>query len=363
MIAKTMKKLAVSVYLRLREVTGTPGWMVRARKFHRSHEHLKDRRKIIYALSPPPRLRNIGDHAQAVAIRKWFGKHFPDLPVMELDKDESSRFIEPLKRLAAPDDLLFLHSGGNLGDRGMWSETARRLLIRSFPQNRIFSLPQTIYFSNTETGLRERERSARIYGDHPRLTVMGRDPESGRLAEAIFPKATTFCMPDFVLSMPPLPPRPRRSKPRILLCLRVDNESVLSIQDRLGLQRSLPFESTLYDTTLSRPIPVAERERILKETLDLFQDHDAVVTDRYHGVIFAVLCGQPTVVLRTVDHKLTSAMEWFRDLPFVRMASGIEEVEPRLKECLAVTAYDAPNWNELYFDRLPVRLGLHGKRP
>ena len=166
------------------------------------HRHLKNTPKILYAITPPPRLKNIGDHAQAVAIKRWLKKHYPGIPVLEMDKDRSRYYLPALRWLFNPEDRLFLHSGGNLGDRGLWSENIRRLIIKTFPNNKIVSLPQTIYFSDTPRGKKERLISQRIYNSHSNLTIIGRDKESGKLAQELFPEALTFSMPDFVLSLP-----------------------------------------------------------------------------------------------------------------------------------------------------------------
>jgi pyruvyl transferase EpsI len=329
------------------------GWFAAAR-FSLAHRGIRERRKVVYALTPTPGLRNVGDHAQAVAIHRWIARHYPGLPVLEVDKKESERHLAALTRLVREDDLVLLHSGGNLGDRGQWSERVRRGLIQAFPRNRIVSLPQTIFFSDTPRGREEREITRRIYAAHPRLTIIGRDPVSGALAAELFPRARTFALPDFVLSLPGDPPRaPPEGAPKVLLCLRRDDESALSEADRDALGAALKLPCTRFDTTLERRIPTARRERILDETLALFRAHDAVVTDRYHGLIFAVLCRRPAVVLPTVDHKLTSAFHWFTDVPFVRLAASTAAVPGLLREVLASPRAGGPDWNAQYFDRLP----------
>lgn len=326
--------------------------------FAYTHRHLRPERKIIYALTPPPRLKNVGDHAQAVAIHAWLRKHFPELPVIEMDKDQARYYLPALRWLVQPSDVLFLHSGGNLGDRGIWSESIRRLLISTFTRNQIVSLPQTIYFSATSTGRKERENTRRIYAVHPNLTIIDRDPRSGELAAELFPKAQTFCTPDFVLSLPPSQPGKRNNPPKVLLCLRLDDESVLSTDQRGEIADCLPYQCTYYDTTLATPIEVSEREVVLKRTLDLFRASDVVITDRYHGLIFAVLCRKPCVVLRTVDHKLTSAMHWFKDVPFVVFAQDLDELPSLVECCLAVESRQVPDWNTKYFDKIPELIGL-----
>lgn len=320
--------------------------------------HLFRKRKIIYALTPPEWLPNVGDHAQVIAIRAWFAKHFPGMPVLEFDKGQSTRLMPFLRRFIRPSDIIFLHSGGNLGDRGKRSERARRAIIASFSANRIISLPQTIYFSDTQDGRKEKQLSMEIYNKHPNLTVMGRDPQSTRLAAELFPHARTFSVPDFVLSFNKKYCHRRNSPPTILLCLRTDNESNLNESARLELVQRIPYQTTRYDTTLDHPFGPKDRERILEKALSLFAAHDAVVTDRYHGVIFAVLCGKPTVVLQTVDHKLTSAIEWFRDLPQICMADNPAQVAEVLEQVLLVENIRTIDWNAIYFDRLPEMLGF-----
>lgn len=322
-------------------------------KFLDNHKYLKNQRKIIYALTPPAHLTNVGDHAQVVAIRLWLQKHFPQLPVIELDKDQSQKLLPALKQLVEPNDLFFLHSGGNLGDRGIWSESIRRLLISSFPDNQIVSLPQTIYFSDTPTGRIERENSHRIYTAHPNLTVIGRDPKSGELAQELFPKAKIFCTPDFVLSLPPRRSDIKNNPPKILLCLRLDDESALNAQQRKEIGEKLPYDCTYFDTTIASPIKADERKEVLERTLDLFEAADVVVTDRYHGLIFTILCRKPCVVLPTVDHKLTSAMHWFKELSFIKFVPDIDAIPLLVEQCLSIESREVPDWNFEYFDKIP----------
>ncbi len=326
-------------------------------QFAYTYKNIRLRRKIIYALTPPPYLKNVGDQAQAIAINDWLKKHYPELPVIEVDKDRAKDLLPALQWLVQPDDIFFLHSGGNLGDRGIWSESRRRLLIETFPNNQIVSLPQTIYFSDTPTGKQERENTRRIYATHPNLTIMGRDPRSGELAAELFPKAKTFCMPDFVLSMPSRQSEGRNNPPKVLLCLRLDDESALTEEQRKQIGDRLPYECTYYDTTLEKSIEQNQRKVILEDTLKLFLASDVVVTDRYHGLIFAVLCGKPCVVLPTVDHKLTSAIDWFKDVQFVAFAQNLDEIPSLVESCLAVESRDVPDWNAKYFDKIPEMIG------
>lgn len=313
-------------------------------------------RRIIYGLIPTASLRNVGDHAQVVAIRQWIAKHYPGEPVIELDKNVILGCRNEIASHTRDNDLVFLHSGGNLGDRGLWSETARRTMIEILPNNRIVSLPQTIFFSDTPLGSYQRQVSQAVYGRHGHLTVMGRDDVSGTLAGSLFPRSQVVTMPDFVLSLRKeefaLAPQPENAG-KIMACLRLDDESVFAPEERLTVVERLGTPSTLFDTTLETPIEADERYDVVRDTLALFDAHEAIVTDRFHGLIFGVICRKPVVVLRTVDHKLTSAVAWFKDIPNVRFCDHLDDLAATLERVRATPVASYPDFNALYFDRLP----------
>lgn len=336
-------------------------WNVRFKLKKRNSILQANKRKIVYVLVPPAELANIGDHAQVVAIRQWFRRHYPEFPVLEVDKNEVIYGQKILKNIINIDDVIFIHSGGNLGDRGRWSETGRRMMIQNFPQNRIISLPQTIYFSDTVEGIKEKEITKKIYSQHNRLTVIGRDKESGKLALELFPSAQVLTIPDFVLSLQ-LEDFNLSSdfyqNDNIIACLRRDSESKFNSEERENIIKSCGPNPKVVDTTIDSPIDITKRQEIIREFLIIVLNHKAMVTDRFHGTIFAVICGKPTLVLPTVDHKLTSAVEWFDGINTVKFCPAISEVEDMIEQLLKYERVELINFREKYFDKLPDYLDI-----
>jgi len=319
----------------------------------------KKHKKIIYALTPPACLRNIGDHAQVIAIKKWFRKHFKNYSVLEFDKDEVYNYISIMKNIVNRKDLIFLHSGGNLSDRALWSENGRRLIIKSFPQNKIISLPQTIYFHNTLKGKKELEITKNIYNNHKQLTVIARDPVSFRLAREYFPKCKIMVFPDFVLSSDIseyLNSEVFTQSKDILLCLRRDGESALTAKDMEKIKKYIKLAGkkfTEFDTTLDYDIQKKYREEELKKTLKLFIQHRLVITDRLHGIIFSVIAKKPCIALKTVDHKITASLEWFKDLNYLFYINSINELYEVIDRAIKIQEIrDIIDWNKKYFDKL-----------
>jgi len=326
-------------------------------------ESLSGYRKIIYTISPHPTLSNIGDHAQAIAIRDWLMAEFPSLPVIELDKQQVLHYLTALSHYVSPDDLVFLHSGGNMGDRGIFSEMARRKVIQTFPNNCIVSLPQTIFFSDTPRGRAELSMSKQIYERHSRLTIVARDHVSAELAREYFPTCRHYTCPDFVLYLDskvrPLVANVRR-RASVVLCLRNDSERIIGESEREYLRRVLQLavglETIETDTSFPHPIPRSLRWKTFIEQLQLFAASRIVVTDRLHGVIFAILTRTPCIALPTADHKLKASYKWFEDITGVGFATDLKDVGSLAREFVDTRMLNVPDWAQMYFNGLGKRL-------
>lgn len=261
--------------------------------------------------------------------------------------------LDKIQPFVREGDFLLLHSGGNLGDNGMWSERARRKVIETFRSHRMLSLPQTIWFSDTYNGRREKAMTKFFVEENKDLTLYARDRRSWEFAAAEFPKLRLGCAPDFVLRYLSDAAGGATGNGRILACLRLDEESALSKEDHQGLLNTIFSAPTdHFDTTLPMDQPVADWQQAVDETLAMFAQYDAVVTDRFHGLIFAVLKRRPVVVLGTHNHKLSSAMEWFEQVEFVQYANRIEEVAAKMETAMGATNWSVPDWNELYFNQM-----------
>lgn len=314
----------------------------------------KPGKHIIYAITPPPRLSNLGDQAQVVAIYKWLERHYPKHSIIEVNKDEVIHCISYFKDKVSIDDFIVLHSGGNMGDRGIWSEVSRRKMICNFPNNKILSLPQTINFRNTEVGKKELMVSKKIYNNHINLTIVARDNESFKLAKKYFNSCTIEKSPDFVLSYDTahLDLGTIKTNGKALYCLREDDESALTNEEKSLLLQNCTSDYDLFDTTISESIENNKRKEKLDEVLIMFSQYEYVVTDRFHGLIFSILCKKPTVVLKTVDHKLTSAFNWFDDVKFIQFSNSVETVNQSVEKVLKEADFTVPDWDKLYFDKL-----------
>lgn len=339
-------------------------WMkdlvIQLRFFFALQKYTSNSPRIFYMMGLDKRFPNLGDQAQAAAIPLWFQTHFA-WPVIHIKNNQVLQCLPLLARHIQPNDLVFLHSGGNFGDDWYQTQLDREKIITALHNNPIIQLPQTVFYSDTEAGQKAVKRSQQVISNHPQLLIFGRDVQSATLAKSLFLLATVHARPDMVLSLDKylhdhhaqmLATAVKPIK-KVLLILRNDKEGIYQStekQQMLGFLASIGYEVALWDTDVDDVFTETGRVNTLVKYLSYIASFDAVITDRYHGLIFSVLIKRPCVVMKTHNHKLTSAFDWFEQVNFTRRADTHQEIEQALIALSNLTSYTSPDWNALHFD-------------
>lgn len=314
--------------------------------------------RIFYMMGVSKRFPNLGDQAQAGAIPRWLHQHFA-WPVIHIKNDEVHACLPLLKRFIKPNDVVFLHSGGNFGDDWYATQLDREWIIASLQQNCIVQLPQTVFYSNTASGQAALAQSQAVISSHPHLLMFGRDAQSAALSQQWFPSTQIHARPDMVLSLhnhlqhTDMLRNSAHPIKKVLCILRNDKEGIYQAHDKQALMQHLSatdYEVALWDTDVDDTFTEEGRLATLVKYLTYIASFDAVVTDRYHGLIFSVLIKRPCVVMKTHNHKLTSAFDWFDQVNFTRRADSHAQITQALAELGQLSTYQSPDWNKLHFD-------------
>jgi len=311
----------------------------------------RDRRqRIFYFLLPNSRWPNVGDHAQVFAIRRWLKEYFPDREVYAFDKDETLVLANDLARIVRAEDIILLHSGGNMNPKAEWSESGRRTVIESFPDNPIIQLPQTISLPPSHAGEVYAREVREIYRKHKRLLLFARDPVSADIGERLM-GVPISAYPDFALTIDPAQFTGFQSGKGILACMRQDGESIGLRKKVISALTTEKLEFTLTDTHLDQSPEQFDPDIAIAETIRLFMQHEVIITDRFHGTIFGVICKKRVIVLPTHDHKLTSAVQWFDGFQNLSLCDTAD----RLIEELRRETFKPPqhyDWHATHFNQL-----------
>lgn len=286
---------------------------------------------------------NIGDSAIVLAEIAFLKKVLPQgLKLVELTDDAFCKHRKLALRSILSSRALpvFWHGGGNMGDLWIDQEFLRRDAFSLFQQKRIISFPQTIYYSDTETGKRHAEASIPFYNGKTELTLTAREQTSYDIMKSLYPDTDLYLMPDIVLSSSAedfgVRPQPRDG---VLMCLRNDAEK--SIQDdfwndlKVRLDR-LGLSYRVTDMDAKKIISTTTRAEIVRNKLQEFRGAELVITDRLHGMIFAALTGTPCVVFSNNNHKVKSSYEWVSYLPYIRYSETVEAAAGCIPELLAM---------------------------
>lgn len=274
-----------------------------------------------------PKHGNLGDHAIAKAEKEIF-KYFYIFEITEADLVKILKyncFPRALQLLFGRYDLL-IHGGGFIGTLWEYCDDMVLALIENQPDNRIFILPQTIYYENDEHGLSWLDKAMKVYNSHSQLTLCVREKVSYKIGKKFF--GNTYLIPDMVLYLDECKSDIYRDG--AVISLRCDTERTMddAMHDRIVEFAMYSFKRVIFaDMYINSAISIRNRERRLNEQFDKFRGAELVITDRLHGMIFAAITGTPCAVLNSKSHKVKGVYDWcLSDLEYIRFVDSVEEI-------------------------------------
>jgi len=230
---------------------------------------------------------------------------------------------EGLERIM-PTGAIFIHGGGNFGDIWVAHQNFRERVLERFPKRQIIQFPQSIHYKSQKRV----EDSARIIGRHKNFLLLVRDEESKQFAEKHFGCQVRLC-PDMAFCIGALPPAV--SEFPVLAMLRADREKAGNAD--LSAYPDVPNEDWITESARSvsvskvvgtasailsfkpaearlRKLDAAARNRFRRGIRQISRGR-AIVTDRLHVHICALLLGRPHAVLDNSYGKIRRFMAAF----------------------------------------------------
>lgn len=265
---------------------------------------------------------NIGDQALVLAEKYILKKIFPNFKIIEIPSEVyNSKWQKFLGLGINKTDMIFLQGGGNLGTLYINEEIFHRNIVKKYPDNKIIIMPMSIFFHDNEFGKNELKKSSMVYNKHKNLTIISRDEVSYNFSKKYFNKVNNILAPDSVTSLEDVVTFYNVKRKGICFFLRKDIEKVVKddsinkIKDFLDKNKIKYILSDTADNNSYRTDKM--REKIIFSRWKYAQSSRLIITDRYHGVIFAVITHTPVIVFKSFDTKISSGVKWFKDLEWV----------------------------------------------
>lgn len=303
------------------------------------------RRLILLAT---PNSGNLGDHAITEGVKTFVEDHFPNDHFTEFSIHQYQYEKEHIKRRIAKEDVLIITGGGFLGNLWISGENTARDIIERFPENKIVIMPQTMFYDERFEKEKELANSVAIYNQHPNLTFFLRDKQSYLFVKEHFPKIKVMQAPDIVTYLNESKEPSQREG--VLFCLRNDKEKVdysgvMNALENYFTSKNLPISYT--DTLLDFKVQEKERTHYLNQKYNEFRKSKIVVTDRLHGMIFALITGTPCVAFNNSSGKVKGVYQWIKSSGYIiciddENEKNIDLIKKEIDKLLAyeVTGYD-----------------------
>ena len=277
-----------------------------------------------------PSYGNLGDQAIAYSCICFLKENFPDRDIVEVLESQIISRLNWVKKHIRPKDIIILNGGGNLGDLYPRYEFIRRQIISSFPNNQIIIFPQSIYFSDTGRGYREREITSKIYGKHSNLLICARDSKSAGKMKELFSNNNIILCPDMVFYlMGKIPLLPKQNLAGI--CLREDGEKTLSDGHRNKILDYIKvhFPTVTNISTLSKHerIDSSNRKELVVKKIQEFSICKFIATDRLHGLIFSYIAQTPCLLISSSTNKTISLYhDWLNGKDCISIYKNGEDI-------------------------------------
>lgn len=280
-----------------------------------------------------PEYNNLGDLAIAYATKKYIENNF-EIPFLEITEREIDYKIDDVKKYIRNDDILLLQGGGNFGDVYSDQQRIRKQIISAFPHNAIILMPQTMYFSETEEGKKALTETVELFKKSSNLILFAREQFSYEKMKNGFSNRV-YIVPDIVLSLSNKSYEEKRKG--VGICIRNDKEGALNSSEFEYIISKVEkiFEKVcVIDTIENENIHIEDRESRLENVWRKFSQKELIITDRLHGVIFAVITNTPCIALANNNKKVQGICKWLESYSGVQYCDNPYEIEKYVQKLM-----------------------------
>lgn len=263
-----------------------------------------------------PEHNNLGDIAQTYCTCKWIKENYPDSNLLKVrtKATHDKKFIDFIKNNISSNDIIFFQSGYCTRYKNP-DHIMHKHIASCFPLARMIVLPQTVKLLNNK----DQEETKSIFSKCEKLTFICRDKISYNSAKYFLSIRQIELFPDIVTSLIGRMKYKKRDRSGALICVRNDDEKFYTDQQIKVLYDNLKtvFKNVeIRDTNspYSLDYTFSNLDKVIEEMVSIFSQYEVIITDRFHGTIFSLIADTPVIVVKTNDHKVLSAIEWFDGL-------------------------------------------------
>ncbi len=294
----------------------------------------KNKNAIFLMLTPE--YGNVGDHLIAENEKNFIYDNFPNIKLIEISMQHYIFDSKNVDDLIDESDLILITGGGFIGDTWPINSSLIDKIIERHNNKRIIILPQTVYFANEH----KKELWNKKYEKYSNLRIFLREKRS---IVNISDNIDKHFMPDFGLYCGNNKFSCDRNK--ILFCIRDDIEAEEGVDKAIEKVKYIIHSKGYtidYLSTILKPeeLLIDNRENVLNIYKTIFSSARLVITDRLHGMIFAIVTGTPCLAFDNITHKISGVFDVISEIPYVKIASDLEQIDTLIEYLLTIKLSD-----------------------
>ncbi len=192
----------------------------------------------------------------------------------------------------------------------------------------------------------------KVYSNCRNLNMFFRDKKSYDFAKEHFENHNTkvHLSPDIALYYDEM--KTKSVKEDLMICLRNDREketqqNIINWSKKYAENNSMKL--TITDTVQKNSVPLWMRDKKIQSKTNEFRNSKIVVTDRLHGMIFAVIANTKCVVFDNLTNKVSGVHSlWLKNNPnivFLSKDCSEEELTFAISNLLSLNN-ESSNWRQ-----------------
>ncbi|MCW3764654.1 polysaccharide pyruvyl transferase family protein [Weissella confusa] len=278
-----------------------------------------------------PLYMNYGDLAISLAEIQFMKEHFPSKEIITISEDVLYNQLATIKRIVNSTDIIALQGGGNMNDLYPLQDKQRADIIKKFKDNRIVLFPQSASYDLTDHNSSFYDIRNNIL-TRENVYLFFRDKYSTQFMKDNLYNKKVFSVPDIVLSLR-VKNRDISRQNIITTFLRHDDEKLTSekLNDLIKNEREryiIKSSDTVDQFWMEHAINKWNHEKLINKKLLEFQSSKLIITDRLHGMIFAIITGTPAIVFDNANHKIRNAYNsWLQHVPYIYYVDNKDKIK------------------------------------
>ena len=263
---------------------------------------------------------NLGDHAINYAVRELM---FPYKSEFDNEISICRKFclasIKLIGKQVGENDVIIIPGGGWIGT--LWKESGELFIkiMETCSRSKIIVFPQTITFESSQYGRKQEKKLFNAIQNCTSLFLMVREKKSYDFLINKMPKENSHVQyllaPDAALSIHPNLTYKRNNS--VGFCFRKDQEKIVSSDIVSEIKEYAITKGNAiidFDTVQQEHILPEQRKKNLYNIWGEMSKMKLVITDRLHGMIFAVITNTPCLAFNNINGKVFAVYDlWLKD--------------------------------------------------